>query len=286
MADDDEPVPTGSKWAHLFGSFTVSGALALFSALMAIPAFFTSGVERDAIALSATGTSVLKEPFIDYGVVRKEFKDEVPRAVELAVKDFNQGATVDLQNDTQDYQTRYSPQITCEEAKTSVTAVYGADACQDGSRFYQVSTQYERALMVINERGDPATSYTITLPGPELAQATGVLRKAAQDLVACVVTSSSGRPITAEVSPASGYTVQGDKKFTLQPNGTRRVIIKPDEGTGGAAIGEAGCTVDYDLASQAKNPAIPRTFIVVAGVLALASFGMGAAGRFKGWKND
>ncbi|HEX8870192.1 MAG TPA: hypothetical protein VF821_31305 [Lentzea sp.] len=277
---------TAAKWVHQLGSFSWAAALALFSALLAIPAFFTAGVERDAISLSTSGTSVLKEPYLDYGVIRKAYQDEVPRAVELAVKDFNQGATTDLVNDTQDYQTRYSPQITCEEVRASVVAVYGEDACRDGSRFYQVSTQYERGLMIINGRGDPATSHNISLNGADLTRAIGVLRKAAQDLVACVVTSTSDRPINAEVSPASGYTVQGDKKFTLQPKGTRRVIIKPDEGTGGAAIGAAGCTVDYDLASQAKNPAIPRTFIAIAGVLALGSFGVGLWGRLKGWKKE
>ncbi|MET9627154.1 hypothetical protein ABZX92_06795 [Lentzea sp. NPDC006480] len=277
---------TAAKWVQQLGSFSWAAALALFSALLAIPAFFTAGVERDAISVNTSGTSVLKETFLDYGAVRKAYQDEVPRAVELAVKDFNQGATTDLLNDTQDYQTRYSPEVTCEEVKASVVAVYGDDACQNGSRFYQVSTQYERGLMIINSRGDPATSYTITLNGADLTRAIGVLRKAARDLVACVVKSTSDRPLTAEVSPASGYTVQGDKKFTLQPKGVRRVIIQPDEGTGGAAIGVAGCTVDYDLASQAKNPAIPRTFITIAGVLALGSFGVGLWGRLKGLKKD
>ena len=264
---------------QMFGAKDVAAVLALFSAVLALPAFWTAGVHSDAVTQRTSGTQVLKEPYLDLAVVRKLYHDEVPRVVELAVRDFDQGTNVDLVNDTQDYQTRYSPAFTCGENRSDVVALYGPGACTGGSRFYSVSTQYERGLIVFNGRGDPATSADISLPPADLRIAARFMRAAESELVACTIVSKETRPINVSVSPASGYRVEGEKSFTLEPKGQRRVVLRPDETAGGAAIGQAGCTIDYDLASSVKNAARARPWIVVAGILALGSFLLGVRAK-------
>jgi hypothetical protein len=285
-AQAPEPPPSGGKViAGLLGSATLATALALFSAIAAIPAFIKSGVSEDAITHDTSGTQILSEPYIDAEVVRKKYKNRVPRAVVIAYEDFNRGTRVDLDNDTQDYQTRYSPDATCAEAKAQVIAVYGQDACTAGSQFYKLSTQYERALLVWNGRGDPATSYDIALNADELRHATAVLRAAEAKIVACVVKSQDARPINVTVSPNSGFRVYGEKTFTLDPGRERRVLIAPEKGIA-AAIGEPGCTLEYDLAAQAKNARASRMWIALAAAFALGSFLLGAVARRKGWKKE
>ena len=248
-----------------------------------MPAFLTAGVEEDAITKRPTGSSVLTEPYLNPEVIQRAYGGQVPRVVELTYEDFNRGTTIDLNYDTQDYQRRYSPDVTCRDAEASVKAIYGADACRRGSRFYQLSTQAERALMTLNERGDPATSYPISLGPAGLRRATRVLRASTTKLVACVVESAGDDPLNVTVSPSSGYRVQGEKTFTLDPRQSRRVILAPEGGLGGAAIGDPGCTIDYDLASQAKNTGTPRLFIFIAGLLAALSGVLGYVARRRGW---
>jgi hypothetical protein len=285
-SEQPDPPPTPSQVvATLFGSRSLAAALALFSAVAAIPAFVKAGVDMDAVTHGTTGSEILTEPYLDDTVVSKMYKKRIPRAVVLTVEDFNRGTRVDLDNDTQDYQTRYSPDATCSEAKRQVVAVYGSGACVEGSQFYKYSTQYERALLVLNDRGDPATSYDIALNPAELRRAAVVLRAAEAKIVACVVESHDKRPINVTVSPSSGYRVYGEKTFTLAPRAERRVLLSRETGIA-AAIGEPGCTVDFDLATQAKNAKASRIWILLAGALALASFALGAFSRGRGWKAD
>jgi hypothetical protein len=97
------------------------------------------------------------------------------------------------------------------------------------------------------------------------------------------VTNNDSRPLNVTVSPSSGYQVRGDKAFTLDPREPRTVVLGPDTGLAGAAIGEPGCTVDYDLAAQVKDAKVPRKWIFLAGALALLSFLVGYVGRRRGW---
>ncbi|MEA2419801.1 MAG: hypothetical protein QOE60_2007 [Thermoleophilaceae bacterium] len=284
---EDEPPP--SFWTAFFAAIGVGGlaaGLALFSALVAIPAFIKAGVDTEAVTVRTSGTQVLSEPFIDPGIVRRRYRNAVPRAVDLAVRDFNRGTQVDLTNDTQDYQTRYSPDATCADAEQLVRGLYGPDGCDRGSQFYKLSTQYERGLLTLNGQGDPATGYRYALDVPELRKAMRILRAAETDIVACTVHSREKRPIDVTVSPSSGYRVQGEKTFTLAARGDRRVILTPEGGAAAAAIGEPGCTLAYDLAPQAKNARASRGWIIAAGLLAALSFLVGVIAKHRGIKVD
>jgi hypothetical protein len=58
----------------------------------------------------STRGGTLTEPYLQPKRILDAYKGQVPRAVELTYQDFNRGTEVDINNDTQDYQTRYSPE--------------------------------------------------------------------------------------------------------------------------------------------------------------------------------
>jgi hypothetical protein len=265
-----------------FGVGGVAAALALVSAILALVALNKTTVSRGAVRSESGQSGIVTEPYINPTVVTKAYRSrQVPTAVRQAYEDFNEGADSDLANNTQDFRTRYSPDLTCFDAHANVIALYGPDACRSkDSLFYTSSSQVDRALLEWNNRRDQATSHSVRLKPAQLKEAMAILRAATASLVGCIVTNTAGKAVNVTITPASGYEViAGQDKFLLEAGESRTVRLQPASELSGAAIGSGRCSVDFVAAQKVANAPTGKVWIISAAALAFAAAILGITAK-------
>src|SRR4051812_42256309 len=208
-----------------------AAVLATLSSVFGVAALLTSpSNDPSRIAIGSGDATVLSEPYVNLSAVTKAYGNEVPVAVDLAVKEFDTDARADVDEGTQDFQTKYSPDFVCadEKARPLVLSVYGANGCESGSPFYTTSERYDRYLLIAAARGDPRIGTNISLSGDELRRAFAVMRDAQSALIGCLVKNNDPKvAVNITITPSAGFVVEDKPDFVLDPGDERKVILKP-----------------------------------------------------------
>ena len=215
-------------------------------------------------------------------MVNDAYQNQTPAVVKYAMDEFDSDAKLDLDLDTQDFQTRYAPEAVCATAEATVDQLYGIGACTRGSVFFTTSTRYERGLISWNQRGDPATGAPIAINVAALKVAFSRMRSAETALVRCVVKNNSHVTLTVKgVDPGPGFVVANAASPIILPPGAERGIdIEPGPDVAPALGTLPTFAFDFDPADQELNKPYPTWAVVLAAVLALLSAG---AAAFAAW---
>lgn len=229
-----------------------------------------------------SGTTMLSEPYLDVDNVNSAYNGRPPKAVTLAVQEFDTDAGNDLAFDTQDFMTRHAPEPLCadDRVKPLILEVFGANGCQPTSAFFTGTERYERGLFWWSGYGDPAIGTPLPLTKSEFQQAFKAMREAETALVACSVSNKSKVAAKVTVSPDSGMVpIDGQSEAILDPGASRKFILKTAPGLA-APIGDLPrCAFDRSIASKELNKPYPRWQIGVAvlgGLGAAVTAGVGA----------
>jgi hypothetical protein len=280
-SESENDQSTSPSVLEFFGADGLAGVLGLFSGVIAVVALLQAPtVNNHGVSAGSQPGLILSEPYLDPDVIKAKYAGQVPTVVREAVQNFNRGARIDLHENTQDYQTEYSQSIVCEEAREAVIAAYGGQACHPGSKYYTTSQAYDRALLVYDVRGDPATAQPIGLTPAGLKRAIVILGVAERDLTICRVVNHADIAVNVDLSPAAGYDVE-DRHLTLDPKKSQEEILSPRGGIAGADRGPADCTPDFNPAEKEQHKPISHTTVAVAGGFAFGAAAISLVSRVR-----
>jgi hypothetical protein len=268
MPAKGQPQPSRRLRLALASWPAVSAFLAAVAAFAGFYAWLNAPTidPADLVGLDS-GTTMLSEPYLDVDAVNEAYAGRPPKAVSLAVAEFDTDASSDLAHGTQDYQRRHAPEPLCadEHVRPFVLDVFGPSGCESDSPFFTETERYERGLFWWAAFGDPAIGTPLPLTKPQFETAFQAMRAAETALVACTVSNEGKVAARIKVSPDSGMVpIDGQLESVLDPGATRAFLLKPAPGLAGPIGNLPRCAFDRSVADKELNKPYPRLQLAIA----------------------